>query len=82
MLPGPIETEIWDLPDNDDPTLRRVRSSPRPTARRASSSAIEGDGFEYYVPPEFPGGLGKQHDMVIGKTTAPDAFIDAMGQMS
>ena len=58
------------------------RSSPPDECAASIVDAIEGDGFEYYVPPEFPGGLGKQHDMVIGKTTNPDAFIDAMGQMA
>jgi len=81
VLPGPIETEIWDLPDND----AAIYEGPFVPATECAQSivdAIEGDGFESYVPPDFPGGLGKQHDMVIGKTTAPDAFIDAMGQMS
>ena len=70
-----------DLPENDAPSYEGPFV---PAAECAESivEAIEGDGFEHYVPPEFPGGLGKQHDMVIGKTTAPDAFIDAMGQMS
>ncbi len=58
------------------------RSSRRRNARGSIVDAIEGDGFEYYAPPDFPGGLGKQADVVIGKTTNPDAFIDAMGQMA
>lgn len=81
VLPGPIETEIWDLPDNDAP----LYEGPFVSAADCALSiidAIESDGFEFFVPPEFPGGLGRQHDMVIGKTTAPDAFIEAMGQMS
>jgi len=81
VLPGPIETEIWDLPDND-PALYAGPFVPADECAASIVDAIEGDGFESYVPPEFPGGLGKQHDMVIGKTTNPDAFIDAMGQMA
>jgi short-subunit dehydrogenase len=81
VLPGPIETEIWDLPDND-PALYAGPFVPSEECAASIVDAIEGDGFEFYVPPEFPGGLGKQHDMVIGKTTAPDAFIDAMGAMA
>ncbi|HSO95015.1 MAG TPA: SDR family NAD(P)-dependent oxidoreductase [Acidimicrobiia bacterium] len=80
-LPGPIETEIWDLPGND-PALY---SGPFVSAEACAASivdAIEDDGFEFYVPPEFPGGLGAQHDMVVGKTTDVDAFIDLMGQMA
>jgi short-subunit dehydrogenase len=81
VLPGPIQTEIWDLPDND-PALYE---GPFVSAEECAASivaAIEGDGFEYFAPPEFPGGLGKQRDMVVGKTTDPDAFIDAMSQMA
>lgn len=81
VLPGPIETEIWDLPEND-PSLYEGPFVSAAECAASIADAIETDGFEYYVPPEFPGGLGRQHDMVIGKTTHPDAFIDAMGQMA
>jgi len=81
VLPGPIETEIWDLPDND-PALYDGPFVPAADCAASVIDAIEGDGFEYYAPPEFPGGLGRQHDMVVGKTTNPDAFIDVMGQMA
>jgi short-subunit dehydrogenase len=80
-LPGPIETEIWDLPGND-PALY---NGPFVTAEDCAASivaAMEGEGFEYYVPPEFPGGLGAQRDMVVGKTGDVDAFVDLMGQMA
>ena len=81
VLPGPIETEIWDLPDND-PALYEGPFVPASECAQSIIEAIEADGFEFYAPPEFPGGLGKQHDMVIGKTQNPDAFIDGMGQMA
>lgn len=81
VLPGPIETEIWDLPDND-PALYDGPFVPAADCAASVIDALEGDGFEYYAPPEFPGGLGRQHDMVVGKTTNPDAFIDVMGQMA
>jgi short-subunit dehydrogenase len=81
VLPGPIETEIWDLPEND-PALYAGPFVPAEECAQCIVDAIEGAGFEYYAPPEFPGGLGRQADMVIGKTTNPDAFIDAMGQMA
>jgi short-subunit dehydrogenase len=81
VLPGPIETEIWDLPDND-PALYEGPFVPAADCAATIVDAIESDGFEFFAPPEFPGGLGKQHDMVVGKTTNPDAFIDAMGQMA
>jgi len=81
VLPGPIETEIWDLPDND-PALYEGPFVPADECAATIVDAIENAGFEFFAPPEFPGGLGKQHDMVIGETTHPDAFIDAMGQMA
>lgn len=55
-----------------------------PAAECAASiaAAMEGDGFEFYVPPEFPGGMGTQKEIVIGKTTDPDSFIDLVAQMA
>jgi len=80
-LPGPIETEIWDLPDND-PALYDGPFVPAAECAASIAAAIEGDGFEFYVPPEFPGGMGTQHEIVVGKTTDPDAFIDVVAQMA
>ena len=48
--PGPVDTEIWDQPDNDEPDLRRARSSRR---RRWPTDIIAALGerqFEHYVP--------------------------------
>jgi NAD(P)-dependent dehydrogenase (short-subunit alcohol dehydrogenase family) len=78
VLPGPIETEIWDLPGNDAP----IYDGPFVPAAECAATiieAIEGDRFEYYAPPDFPGGMGKQVDLVVGKTGNVDAFVDAMG---
>jgi NAD(P)-dependent dehydrogenase (short-subunit alcohol dehydrogenase family) len=80
-LPGPIDTEIWDLPGND-PALYAGPFVPAAECAASIVDAIEGDGFEFFVPPEFPGGLGSQHDMVTGKTSDVDAFVDLMGQMA
>ena len=80
-LPGPIETEIWDQPGNDPATY----GGPFIPAAECAESIIDAmtsDGFEFFVPPYFPGGLGQARDMVVGKTQNPDAFIDAMGQMA
>ena len=79
VLPGPIETEIWDQPGNDDP----IYDGPFVPAAECAETivgAIETDGFEYYAPPDFPGGLGRQVDLVVGKTGNVDAFVDGMGQ--
>ena len=35
--PGPVDTEIWDQPDNDEPLYRRAQSTGRRGGRRASS---------------------------------------------
>ncbi len=44
--------------------------------------AIEGDGFEFYAPPDMPGGFGSQHDIVVGKTQDPDAFLSMVAGMA
>jgi short-subunit dehydrogenase len=78
VLPGPIATEIWDLPGNDAP----IYDGPFVPAEECATTiveAIENDGFEYYAPPDFPGGMGRQVDLVVGKTGAVDAFVDGMG---
>ena len=80
-LPGPIDTEIWDLPDND-PAPYQGPFVPADECAASICEAIEASGFEYYVPPEFPGGSGRQHDIVVGKTGNVDAFLEAVAQMA
>lgn len=75
VLPGPIATEIWDLPENDPSPY----AGPFFTAEQCATTvadAIEADGFEFYAPPELPEGAGMQHDIVVGKTKNPDGFIE------
>ncbi len=70
--PGPIDTEIWDLPDNDDP----LYSGPKITADEMAAgivAAIEGDSFEHYVP--------DMRGIVESKTANPDPFIEGMAAM-
>ena len=67
VLPGPIETEIWDLPDND-PAFYDGPFVPAAVCAADIVATIEDPGFEYFAPPEFPGGMGRQHEMVVGKT--------------
>ena len=55
VLPGPIDTEIWDQPGND-PAAYQGPFVPAAEAAASIVEAIEGSGFEYYVPPDFPGG--------------------------
>jgi short-subunit dehydrogenase len=49
VLPGAIETEIWDQPDNDAPLYDGPKEPPE-TVADAIVAAIEGDRFEIYVP--------------------------------
>jgi short-subunit dehydrogenase len=70
--PGPIDTEIWDLPDNDDP----LYSGPKITAEAMAEgivAAMEGDTFEHYVP--------DMRSIIESKTTNPDTFIEGMAAM-
>ena len=47
--PGPIDTEIWDLPGNDDPLYQGPKVPPEEVAA-GIIAAIEGDTFEHYLP--------------------------------
>ena len=79
-LPGPIDTEIWDQPDNDPAFYEGPFISPRECAE-AIVAGIESDGFEHYVPAAMPGGVGLQHDLVVSKTQDTDAFVAMMGAL-
>ncbi len=55
VLPGSIDTEIWDQPGNE-PAGYQGPFVPAADAAQSVIDAIEGDGFEYYAPPEMPTG--------------------------
>jgi short-subunit dehydrogenase len=70
--PGPIDTEIWDLPDNDDP----LYSGPKISAEEMAQGivgAMEGDTFEHYVP--------DMRAIIESKTADPDTFLKGMAAM-
>jgi short-subunit dehydrogenase len=70
--PGPIDTEIWDLPDNDDP----LYSGPKISADEMAQgivAAMESQSFEHYVP--------DMKAIVEAKTSNPDPFIEGMASM-
>src|SRR3954471_9800886 len=46
VLPGPIDTEIWDQPDNEDP-LFDIEKMPARDCALDIANAMEHDGFEY-----------------------------------
>jgi short-subunit dehydrogenase len=70
--PGPIDTEIWDLPGNDDPIYTGPKISADEMAR-GIVTAMEGDSFEHYVP--------DMRAIVESKTADPDPFIKGMAAM-
>jgi short-subunit dehydrogenase len=70
--PGPIDTEIWDLPANDDP----LYDGPKISAQEMADgivAAMESDIFEHYVP--------DMRAIVESKTANPDPFIEGMAAM-
>jgi short-subunit dehydrogenase len=71
--PGPIDTEIWDLPDNDDPFYDGPKVSPQEMAA-GIVTAMEGDTFEAYVP--------DMKSIVEMKTADPDAFLRGIADMA
>ncbi len=80
VLPGPIETEIWEVQPGELPGLY---DGPFVTAADCAAdivAAMEDDGFEYYTPEEVPGGW-RQKDLVVGKTRSCDDFLTGMAQM-
>jgi short-subunit dehydrogenase len=47
--PGPVDTEIWDQPDNDAPIYDGPKFSPEEVAA-GIIAALGSGGFEHYVP--------------------------------
>ncbi len=80
VLPGPIATEIWDQPGNV-PALMEVDKVPASECAAGIADAIEHDGFEYYIPPVFPGGIDAK-SIAIGKTQECDQFLKGMGDFT
>ena len=76
VLPGPIDTEIWDQPDNEA-ALFEVDKVPAAECAAGIVDAIAGDGFEYYVPAQFPGGIDAK-DIAVGKTQHCDDYLRGM----
>ncbi|HXW34567.1 MAG TPA: SDR family NAD(P)-dependent oxidoreductase [Acidimicrobiales bacterium] len=70
--PGPIDTEIWDLPGNDDPLYDGPKISAREMAE-GIVAAMEGERFEHYVP--------DMKAIIESKTSDPDPFIEGMAAM-
>jgi short-subunit dehydrogenase len=70
--PGPIDTEIWDLPENDDPLYSGPKITPEEMAE-GIVAAMESESFEHYVP--------DMRGIIESKTADPDPFITGMAAM-
>jgi short-subunit dehydrogenase len=72
VLPGPIDTEIWDRPENDAPLF----DGPKVPAGECAAgivTAMESDAFEHYVP--------DLKAIVEGKSAAIDQFLAGSASM-
>jgi len=73
ILPGAIDTEIWDQPGNDAPLYDGPKEPPSVIAR-GIAEAIDSDAFEHYLP--------DLKTVVEMKTTDIDTFMIGMRAMS
>jgi short-subunit dehydrogenase len=80
VLPGPIDTEIWDAPGNDG-ALFELELVPAADCAAGIVEAIEDDGFEYYVPPVYPGGIDAKQ-LAVDKTVSCDDQLRGLAEMA
>lgn len=73
VLPGPIDTEIWDRPGSD-PAHYDGPLEPPSTVARAIADAIEEGPFEVYSP--------DMRAIVELKTRDPDGFLAGVAEMA
>ena len=73
VLPGPIDTEIWDQPGND-PADYTGPLAPAEDVAEAIVACVAGPGFEHYVP--------DLRAVVEMKTRDFDGFVAAMRSMA
>jgi short-subunit dehydrogenase len=69
ILPGAVDTEIWDQPDNDAPLYYGPKEPPEEIAG-ALADAIDSDRFEHYLP--------DMKAVIEAKTADIDAFMIGM----
>ncbi|MGH9108427.1 MAG: SDR family NAD(P)-dependent oxidoreductase [Acidimicrobiales bacterium] len=73
VLPGAIDTEIWDRPGNDDPVYTGPRTPPEDVAA-GIAACVDSDRFEHYLP--------DLKAVVEMKTADVDAYLDGMRAMA
>jgi short-subunit dehydrogenase len=81
VMPGPIDTEIWEVKAGNEPALMDIEKVPAADCAAGIADALTDDGFEYYVPPIYPGGIGAK-DLAIGKVTDCDAYLRGFADMA
>jgi short-subunit dehydrogenase len=73
VLPGAIDTEIWDQPDNDPPLYDGPKDPPSGIAQ-GIADAIDSDAFEHYLP--------DMKAVIEMKTSDIDGFMAGMRAMT
>ncbi|MCV7077497.1 SDR family NAD(P)-dependent oxidoreductase [Mycobacterium szulgai] len=73
IQPGPVDTEIWDRPDNDEPVYQGPKIAPEEVAE-GIVAAMGSDRFEHYLPDLKP--------VVDAKNADVDAFIAGAAGMA
>jgi short-subunit dehydrogenase len=73
VLPGAIDTEIWDQPDNDDPLYDGPKEPPESIAGPLVD-AIDSEKFEFYLP--------DMKAVIEMKTSDIDGFMAGMRAMT
>lgn len=80
VLPGPIDTEVWDQPGSV-PALFDLELVPAAECAGIIAEALAGDAFETYAPAVHPGGLDAR-DLVVGKDRDADGYVRMMGEVA
>ena len=81
VLPGPIDTEIWEQQPGELPGLY---DGPFVTAADCAADIVRGDRerrLRVLRAGRGPGRLGDQKDIVVGKTQNCDAFVELLVAM-
>jgi short-subunit dehydrogenase len=73
ILPGAIDTEIWDQPDNDAPIYDGPKDHPSGIAH-GIVDALDGEAFEHYLP--------DMKAVIEMKTSDIDGFMRGMRAMT
>jgi short-subunit dehydrogenase len=74
VLPGAIKTEIWEQQPGDLPGLFDGPWTSAEDCAAGIVDCLEAPGFEHYVP--------DMKELVVGKTSDPEGFIEMMATMA